>query len=193
MNFHSMFHCACDCGGMAVVTSNNLRRNHTTSCGCESSKKTIGKRTSTHGKSGHPLFESWIGMRNRCYWAKHNRFEHYGGKGIRVCDNWRDDFEAFYKWGISNGWKKGLQIDRISNDGDYCPENCRFLNRKQQSRNRTSNIKLTINGVTKIAIEWAEEVGVHPTTIHKRLRKGYSHQEAVFGKIRKFLKKPLIN
>ncbi len=183
LNYHSMYHCACDCGGMAVATSNNLRRNHTTSCGCQSSRKDFGRRTTfTHGKRNHPLYESWLGMRNRCYWPQHNRFEHYGGKGIKVCDEWRDDFEVFYKWGIANGWKKGLQIDRKENDKDYCPDNCKFSTVKQQARNRTTNVKLTVNGITKIAIEWAEEVNINPSIIYSRLKRGYSHQEAVFGK-----------
>ena len=182
LNFHSMYHCACDCGGMAIVTSNNLRRGHTTSCGCQSSKTTLGQRSKTHGLRNHPLYESWIGMRNRCYWQKHNRFQYYGGKGITVCDEWVDDFMAFYQWGIANGWKRGLQIDRIENSKNYSPDNCRFRTIKQQARNRTSNVQLTIDGVTKIVVEWAEEFKIHPTTIHRRLKNGYSHKEAVLGK-----------
>jgi len=182
VNKHSMFLCVCDCGTKTVVTSNNLRRKHTTSCGCQSSKKTIGQRTSTHGLRNHPLYESWLGMRNRCYWPKHNRYKHYGGKGITVCDEWKDSFASFYEWSISNGWKKGLQIDRKDNNKNYSPDNCTFSTIKQQSRNRTSNVKLTIDGITKIMIEWAEEYDVHPVTISRRLKKGFSHKEAVMGK-----------
>ncbi len=174
-----MFHCECDCGKLSVVTSNNLRRGHTTSCGCESSRKTIGKRTGTHGVSGHPLFRKWLDMRNRCYWPKHNRFEHYGGKGVKVCDDWKDDFESFYKWAKSNGWKKRLTLDRIENDKDYCPENCRFRTKKQQNRNRTSNVKLTIDGDTKILIEWAEKYKINPMTIKSRIKRGWSEKDAV--------------
>lgn len=179
LNFHSMFQCVCDCGRLTVATSNNLRRNHTTSCGCQSSKKTIGKRTGTHGKRSHPLYRKWADMRNRCYWGKHNRFEHYGGKGIGVCDEWRYDFESFYNWAMSNGWKKGLSLDRKENDKDYYPENCRFRTIKQQNRNRTSNVKITVDGVTKILIEWAEQYKIKPTTIKGRLERGWSERDAV--------------
>lgn len=182
VNKHSIFLCICDCGKETTATSNNLRRNHTTSCGCESSKNTIGVRLATHGKSKHPLFISWVGMRNRCYTPTHNRFEHYGGKGIAVCDEWVDDFQAFYNWAILNGWKKGLTLDRKENDRDYCPDNCKFSTVAQQNRNRTSNIKLTINGITKILIEWSEEVNVPYETIRQRLKNGWIPEEAIYGR-----------
>lgn len=182
VNFHSMFHCLCDCGGMSVVTSNNLRRQHTTSCGCESSKVTIGKRSKTHGLRKHPLYESWIGMRNRCYWPQHNRYQYYGGKGVEVCDEWVDSFVNFYKWALANGWKKGLQIDRKENDKNYCPENCKFSNVKEQCRNRTSNVRITVDGVTRILIEWSELTKTNPMTIKGRLKRGWSEKESVFGK-----------
>jgi len=181
---HSMFQCLCDCGGLAVVTSNNLRREHTTSCGCQSSRKTIGERTGTHGLSKHPLFESWIGMRNRCYWQGHNRWEHYGGKGIEVCEQWRDDFEAFYAWGKANGWERGLSIDRKDNNKNYSPDNCKFSTQKEQNRNRTSNVKLTVDGVTKILIEWSEFIGIHPTTIKGRIKRGWDVKAAIFTPIK---------
>lgn len=182
VNSHSMFQCLCDCGNMTIATSNNLRRNHTTSCGCTSSKKTIGDRTKSHGLKKHPLYESWLGMRNRCYWPRHNRYQYYGGKGITVCDEWKDDFIAFYKWGIANGWKRGLQIDRKENDKNYCPDNCRFSTVKQQARNRTSNVILTIDGVSRTAIEWAEIAGVNYEAMRQRVKKGISHKIAVFGR-----------
>lgn len=185
VNKHSMFMCICDCGKETIVTSNNLRRNHTTSCGCESSKKTMGKRSITHGLSKHPLFKMWCYMRNRCYWDKHNRFEHYGGKGITVCDEWRDDFEPFYLWAINNGWKKGLSIDRRENDKNYCPDNCRFTTTFHQNRNRTSNVKITIDGETKILIEWSELSGINPMTIQKRIELGWDLKDAVFRKPQK--------
>lgn len=182
LNTHSIFKCVCDCGKETLVTSNNLRRNHTTSCGCASSRKTIGERTSTHKMRNHPLYNTWTGMINRCYWDKHNRTKHYKAKGIKMCAEWRGSFECFRDWALSNGWAADLSIDRIDNSKDYCPENCRWATIKQQARNRTSNVTLTIDGVSKIVVEWAEDVGVHPQTIYRRLRKGYSHKESVFGK-----------
>lgn len=99
-----------------------------------------------------------------------------------MCDEWKDDFVTFYKWGKSNGWKKGLQIDRKENDKNYCPENCRFSTIKQQARNRTSNIRITIDGVTKILVEWGEESHTNSATIKKRLKMGWTPKESVFGR-----------
>lgn len=181
LNCHSMFKCVCDCGKETIVTSNNLRRNHTTSCGCASSKLTIGSRTSTHKMRNHPLYNTWTGMINRCYWSRHNRSKHYKGKGIVMCDDWRKSFEKFMYWAINNGWKEWLSIDRIDNDGNYCPENCRWATAKEQSRNRSSNIWLTIDGISKIAVEWSEQAGTSSATIHNRLKRGWAHKEAVFG------------
>lgn len=183
LNAHSMFKCVCDCGKETIVTSNNLRRNHTTSCGCMSSRKDIGVRSSTHKMRNHPLYTTWTGMINRCYWHKHNRSKHYRLKGIIMCDEWRSNFENFRDWALSNGWQKGLQIDRIDNDKNYCPENCRWATVKEQARNRTSNVRLTIDGVTKLCIEWSELARVHPSTIRQRIKRVYSHKEAVYGRL----------
>lgn len=183
-NNHTVFLCICDCGKLTEVLSNNLRRNHTTSCGCASDehKRNFVANGITHGLINHPLYESWIGMRNRCYYEKHNRFRYYGGKGIKVCDEWKDDFQAFYDWAIQNGWQCGLSPDRIKNELNYCPGNIKFSTEQQQSRNRTSNVSLTIDGETKILIEWAEISGIKYGTLRKRLKLGWPPREAVFGK-----------
>lgn len=183
-NKHSVFKCLCDCGKETEVLSNNLRRKHTTSCGCESEKNKIVfvENGIKHGLRSHPLYESWIGMRNRCYYKKHNRYRNYGGKGIKVCEEWQNNFMAFYNWAINNGWKEGLSIDRIKNHLDYCPENCKFSTNPEQSRNRTSNVSLTIDGVTKILIEWAEYANVNYGTLRGRLKLGWAPKDAVFGK-----------
>lgn len=179
LNNHSMFKCVCDCGKQTIVTGNNLRRNHTTSCGCMSSKKTIGIRSSTHMMTNHPLYQTWTGMINRCYWSKHNRSKHYMLKGITVCDEWRYNFIKFKDWAFSNGWEKGLSLDRINNDGNYEPSNCRWATNKEQARNRSSNVWIEINGISQIATVWAEEYNISPATIHNRMTKGWSGYDAV--------------
>jgi hypothetical protein len=183
-NNHSLFKCKCDCGNESIVYSNNLIRNHTTSCGCFNIYSTINRST-THNLRKHPLYVSWIGMRNRCYYEKHNRFKNYGGKGIKVFENWKNDFLEFYNWAVNNGWEKGLSIDRIDNNLDYCPTNCKFSTSKEQSRNRTSNIKITVDGETKILIEWAESKNIHYETLRKRLKKGWTDYEIIYGKQKK--------
>ena len=181
INKHSIYKCKCDCGGETTTTSNNLRRNHTLSCGCYN-KEQFKAASITHNLSKHPLYTSWVGMRNRCYFKKHNRYKHYGAKGINVCEEWKNTFIDFYNWAISNGWNKGLSIDRIDNNKDYCPSNCKFSTTKEQNRNRTSNVTLTIDGVSKIIIEWAETVNISPTIIRDRIKRGWSIKESVFGK-----------
>lgn len=185
-NSHSWFRCECKCGGQTVTTSNNLRRFHTTSCGCYN-EKMFRQCAIKHGLSRHKLFRTWIDMRNRCYFINHNRFEHYGGKGIKVCDIWRDDFIEFYRWAIANGWKKGLSLDRKENNKGYQPDNCRWITVKEQNRNRTSNVHLTIDGVTKIIVEWSEISGNNYEKIRSRVKRGWSHKEAVYGKEKKII------
>lgn len=185
LNLHSMWKCVCDCGNETIVTLNNLRKNHTTSCGCASSRHTIGEKTSTHGLRNHPTYSTWTSMRNRCYWSKSNRSKHYKLRGIVVCNEWKDSFENFYEWSINNGWKPGLQLDRINNNGNYEPPNCRWATPKEQARNRTSNVWITIDGETKIAIEWAEQYNISPSVIHSRLKLGWSHKDAIQKPIQK--------
>lgn len=187
-NFHSWFRCECKCGGQTVTTSNNLRRFHTTSCGCYN-EKMFRESTMKHGLSKHKLFRTWTDMKNRCYFNKHNRYEYYGGKGIEVCELWLDSFLEFYWWGIREGWKKGLSLDRKDNSKNYCPDNCKWSTVAQQNRNRTSNVRITIDGVTKILIEWSEITGIKPMTIKGRLKRGWSPKEAVYTPIFKPVKK----
>lgn len=180
----SKYKCLCDCGNYKDASSNALRSNKIKSCGCLNSELIL-ERNKTHGLSKHPLFVSWVGMRNRCFNPKHNRSDNYMSKGITVCDDWNSNFMNFYNWAIENGWSNGLSIDRINNNGNYEPNNCRFSNNKQQSRNRSTNIVLEIDGVSKTAIEWAETEGINVESIYKRVKNGYSGKTAVFG-VRKF-------
>ena len=96
------------------------------------------KRRATHGLSGHPLYRLLKGMEARCKNQSHEHYRYYGGKGIRVCEQWEQDPEAFAAWALANGYAKGLEIDRIDPDGDYCPENCRFVSHEVNSQNRTN-------------------------------------------------------
>jgi hypothetical protein len=183
-NNHSAYECKCDCGNIIIAISNNLKRNHTKSCGCYNIEK-IKERSTTHNLRMHPLYISWCGMKNRCYNKKHNRYKNYGGKGIIVCDEWISDFYSFYKWGIGKGWENGKSIDRIDNSKNYSPDNCKFSTPKEQCRNRTCNVKLTINGETKILIEWAEFYNINYGTFLSRFKKGWAVNELIYGKSKK--------
>lgn len=185
-NGYTMFLCICECGNSIEAIGNNLKRNHTTSCGCKSveNKKIFVERGIKHGLRRHPLYAIWVGMRNRCYYKKHNRYKYYGGKGIKVCDEWKGDFIPFYNWAMNNGWKDGLTIDRRENHLDYCPSNCRFATIIEQNKNRTTSLPITIDGTTKVVKDWAKEASVSYTTILKRLKNGWPPKKAVYEKKR---------
>lgn len=123
-----------------------------------------------HGLSHHPLNAIWRGMKRRCNNISNNSYQRYGAKGIRVCEEW-DNFEPFYNWAVSNGWVNGLSIDRIDNSRGYSPDNCRFVTVKAQSRNRCTNVPITVNGITKLQIEWAELLDITDSAISNWKRK----------------------
>lgn len=122
----------------------------------------------THGFSmTHPkLFGIWETMRSRCNNPNRERYGDYGGRGIEVCDEWNLSAESFCEWALANGYKDGLQIDRIDNNGNYEPSNCRFVTPKENSRNRRNTVFLTVNGETRCVSEWCETIGVSPFTIY---------------------------
>lgn len=122
----------------------------------------------THGKTNHPLFKVWCLMIDRCYKPKATNYRYYGKKGIRVCREWKNNFKDFYDWAIINGWKPGLELERKKNYKNYNPANCTFATRKQQCRNRTSNVMISYKGERMCAIEWAEKTGIPVTTIYQR-------------------------
>lgn len=131
--------CKCDCGNTKVINYRELRKGKISSCGCLASKLT-SERYTTHGLAKkHPLYGVWKGIKSRCLNPKSPAYPHYGGRGISICEEWNENFGAFYKWCIDNGYNRGLSIDRIDNDGDYSPLNCRFADATMQARNKSNN------------------------------------------------------
>ena len=144
---HVRWLCQCDCGNQTVVDTGDLADGHTQSCGCYRVESATDLNT-THGGSHDRLYKVYANMKNRCYNEKSDDYPYYGGRGIRICDEWRNDYAAFKEWAYANGYDETAEkgectIDRINVDGNYEPSNCRWVSMAEQSRNRRNVISKT--------------------------------------------------
>ena len=141
-----MWLCECECGNIKTVRGCDLKNGHTQSCGClhkevVTSILESNVNQNSHGKRRTRLYSIWCGVKTRCFNEGRKCFKDYGGRGITVCDEWRNSFEAFYEWAMANGYADNLTIDRIDVNGDYSPENCRWITLDQQQRNKRTTKK----------------------------------------------------
>lgn len=166
---HTYWECACDCGGETVASTNKLRMGDTTSCGCLSSKNTIGDRFRTHGMSRSSEWVIWHSMNQRCHRPRNSGYKTYGARGIKVCRRWRKSFQAFFN-DMGPRPSKRHSLDRIDNSKDYGPKNCRWATKREQASNTRKASLLTFNGETKTMNEWSRVTGIKVSTIHCRLR-----------------------
>lgn len=159
--------CICDCGKKIVVSGKSLRTGNTKSCGClivDDARAKNEKYIKTHGKTNTRLFRVWSSMKTRCENPNATNYALYGGRGISICEEWRNDFEAFYKWAMEQGYdpaaKRGkFTIDRIDSDKGYSPNNCRLANSTEQANNRRSTRFITVDGDKRSQAEWARYYG----------------------------------
>lgn len=171
--------CKCDCGNTCFVRANRLVHGRTKSCGCLR-KESNQKYKTTHGKSKTSIYSVWHSMKARCYNPKSQNYHRYGERGIKVCDEWLNSFENFYEWAIANGYKSNLTLDRIDNDKNYCPENCRWATIQTQNNNRGVSINITYQGKTQNLSEWCKELNVPYIRIYQRIVKyGFTFEEAI--------------
>lgn len=175
--------CHCDCGNSVVLRGSSLRGGNNRSCGClrDESQKT---RSITHGCTGTRLYHIWNNMIQRCYQPHNKRWDCYGERGIRVCDEWRD-FGNFQKWALENGYSDDLTIDRIDNDGNYEPSNCRWADVGTQANNKSTNHYLEHKGKKLTLTQLARAIGMSPKTLSTRLCRGWSVERALNTPIRK--------
>ena len=168
----------CECGTVKDVYYYDLAYGKTVSCGCLN-RENIIKRSTTHNNTHTRLYETWKFMKKRCCNSKAIGYHNYGGRGITVCKEWLE-FKPFYDWAINNGYTDELTIDRINVNGNYEPQNCRWITRKEQCFNRRNNHFLTFNGKTQTMKEWSIETGLHYDCIRCRInRYGWSTEKAL--------------
>lgn len=183
----TIWECVCDCGNTVFITGKSLRSGNTKSCGCLNAEKSTVRIVSfntKHGGTKTPLFRRWSNMFTRCYNPHATNFKDYGGRGISVCDEWRD-FAKFAEWALNSGFDESLSIDRINPNGDYCPENCRWVDAKAQANNRRSTREISFEGETKSISEWARFFGMHPSNLH-----GLSDEEVLI-KLQRYARRKL--
>jgi hypothetical protein len=165
--------CNCSCGSTTKVGLQQLRmKNGTKSC-LNCCHKGL-KKNKKHGESYSRLYYIWQSMKARCFYKKSIGYSHYGGRGITVCNLWKEDYTAFRDWAKSNGYSETLTLDRLNVDGNYEPSNCRWISMKEQCQNKTNNLKF--RGET--AAEATRRLGSRKGLVDLRIRKGWSLQDA---------------
>jgi hypothetical protein len=170
------FLCKCDCGDEKSLRLNDLRRGSIKSCGCLL-RETSAARKIKHGACETRLYSIWAHMKQRCLNEDNQDYKYYGGRGIIVCKEWMD-FQSFNVWAIENGYDDSLTIDRIDNNGNYEPSNCRWSSREDQVNNTRKTINICYEGKTKSLKQWSKILGMKYTTLYRRLSKGWSVDEA---------------
>lgn len=166
--------CKCECGKEAIIRGCDLKDGHTKSCGCDPKR-----HNKKHGLGGTRLYSTWNGMKRRCSNPNDKEYKNYGGRGVKVCDEWIDDFTKFYNWAVSHGYDDNLTIDRIDVNGNYEPSNCRWVTMKTQQNNKSNNHLITYNGETHTMKQWSEMTGISYEAIRSRLRKNWTVEKTL--------------
>lgn len=160
--------CLCDCGKEKIVSGCHLKGGRVKSCGCARFK---------HGMVEDRLYQIWHGMKDRCLRENGQHYHKYGGRGITICPEWAESFEAFRDWAMANGYQDNLSLDRKDNDGPYSPDNCRWATRKEQQSNRSNTVFLTHGGETRTLAEWSQITGINYYTLRYRVEQGFTGEK----------------
>lgn len=163
--------CKCDCGNIVSINKKNFMSGSSMSCGCAVSEAN-SRRLKTHGDRKSRLYNTWCNIKSRCYNPNNQDFARYGGRGISMFGPWKNNYSIFMEWAIKNGYDDSLSIDRIDVDGDYCPDNCRWVDMAVQANNRSNTIYIEYNGELHTCSEWAKIMGINYDTLNDRYHRG---------------------
>lgn len=181
----TMYICKCDCGTVRELSPYYFLRYKSCGCAERENKNHLGEHNVKHGMTDTRLYRTWCKMKERCYNPNIEHYPHYGGRGIKVCEEWKNSFETFRDWAYSVGFDenstgKEQSIDRIDTNGNYEPNNCRWINHKEQCRNRTNNVFLVHNGRRMTLSEFCETYGItYIQFVVRRLAKGISSEQII--------------
>ena len=168
-HYNSFWLCKCDCGNEIAARADHLQRGGTKSCGCLRNKNMPRAMYENGGKRLQRILMSCI---KRCENPSEPYYNRYGGRGIKVCDEWKNDFQKFYDWSMANGYRDNLTIDRIDNDKGYSPVNCRWVDMKIQSNNRCNNRRVCYQGQEYTLSELADKLGIEYKHFWYLIKKG---------------------
>lgn len=174
----SYFLCKCNCGNIKKIRKDHLINGDIKSCGCISKRYNNVKRQ-FHNGTGTRLYSIYRNIKRRCFSKNDKLYKYYGERGITMCKEWQDNFKLFKSWSINNGYTDDLTIDRINVNGNYEPNNCRWITMKEQCRNKRNNHNITYNGKTQCLNDWADEFNINRTTLLCRLKRGWNLKEAL--------------
>lgn len=166
--------CLCDCGNKTVVSTQNLKRGKVKSCGC-----IHHKGNPKHNQCYTRVYRIYAKIRRRCLIEDDPAYSNYGGRGITMCDEWLRSFDNFSQWAYSHGYQDNLSIERIDNNKGYSPDNCRWATQEEQSNNRRTNRVFTFDGKTMNLKQWCDMLDLYYPTIHTRISRGWSFEEAI--------------
>lgn len=176
------YRCVCDCGNTHDVEIHHLLSGKIKSCGCL--RNNPNPRNNSHPFVGTRIYQIWGNMVNRCTNPNNPAYKDYGGRGIAVCNEWRD-FKEFHRWAVENGYSDSLQIDRIDNDRGYYPDNCRWADRVTQANNKRTNVIVEIEGKKDTLKNIARKYGIDYKVLHRRISLGWTLDRAIHQPVRK--------
>lgn len=170
----------CVCGKEKIIGIKNVSGGTTKSCGCKRSYlSSLVKHNYKHGERDTRLYNIFHKMQSRCYNPNYREHCYYSDRGIKVCDEWKDNYIAFRNWALNNGYADNLSIDRIDVNKGYSPDNCRWASSREQNRNKRNNVKITHDGKTMVLAAWCEELGLNYSTIEMRICRGWNPERAI--------------